>query len=226
MKLAKNCIDVGVRTNNMQAMLEFWTMEVGLPYNELLKIGGGVHQHRLALKGSIFKLNHARSLLPENTPTGYRELLIASDVSETTPLTDPDGNKVTLVPVGLHDITNIGMKMVVRSLDDARRFFTKSVQAEPLSNTSFRWGTTVFLLEEDKAAPIGGGMQGAGYRYMTVQVFKVDNEHAEALERGALEGSAPVTLGTTARISFITDPDNNWIEISQRKSLTGDLSAE
>ena len=226
MNLAKHCIDVGVRTNNIDAMLEFWTKEVGLPYMELLKVGGGVHQHRLSLKGSIFKLNHVRSLLPENTPTGYRELLIASDVSKTTPLTDPDGNKVTLVPAGLHDITNIGMKMVVRSMEDAKRFFTKTVQAEPLSNNSFKWGTTVFLLEEDKAAPIGGGMQGPGYRYMTVQVFKVDNEHAEALERGALEGSAPVTLGTTARISFITDPDNNWIEISQRKSLTGDLSAE
>lgn len=226
MKLAKNCIDVGVRTNNMEAMLEFWTQEIGLPYNELLKIGGGVHQHRLELRGSIFKLNHTRSLLPENTPTGYRELLIAADVSGSTRLIDPDGNRVTLVPVGLHGITNIGMKMVVRSLNDAQRFFTRSAQAERLSNTSFRWGTTVFLLEEDRRAPIGGGMQGRGYRYMTVQVFKVDKEHAEALERGAIEGSAPVTLGSTARISFITDPDNNWIEISQRKSLTGDLSAE
>ena len=221
MKVAKDCIDVGVQTNNLEAMLEFWTREVGLPYDELLKIGGGVHQHHLALKGSIFKLNHARSTLPGKTPTGYRELPIASNVSKTTPLTDPDGNKVTLIPVGLNGITNIGMKMVVRSLGDTRRFFTKSVRAEPLSDTSFRWGTTVFLLEEDKNVLIGGGMQGAGYRYMTVQLFKVDNGHAEALERGALEGSAPVTLGSTARISFITDPNNNWIEISQRKSLTG-----
>lgn len=224
MNLAKHYIDIGVRTNNMDAMLEFWTKKVGLPYNELLKVGGGVHQHRLALKGSIFKLNHVRSLLPENTPTGYKELLIASDVSETTSMRDPDGNKVTLVPTGLHDITNIGMKMVVRSMKDAKRFFTRTVQAKPLANNRFKWGTTVFLLEEDKDAPIGGGMQGAGYRYVTVQVFKVDQEHAQALERGALEGSAPVTLGTTARISFITDPDNNWVEISQRKSLTGDLS--
>ena len=220
MKLAKDCIDIGVRTNDLEAMLEFWTKEVGLPYDELLKIGGGVHQYRLALKGSIFKLNHARSPLLGKPPTGYRELLIASDVSKTTPLTDPDGNKVTLIPVGLHGITNIGMKMVVRSLDDTRRFFTMSVQAEPLSDTSFGWGTTVFLLEEDKNVLIGSGMQGAGYRYMTVQVFKIDNEHAEALERGALEGSAPVTLGSTARISFIANPNNNWIEISQRKSLS------
>ena len=55
MNLAKHCIDVGVRTNNIDAMLEFWTKEVGLPYMELLKVGGGVHQHRLSLKGSIFK---------------------------------------------------------------------------------------------------------------------------------------------------------------------------
>jgi hypothetical protein len=35
---------------------------------------------------------------------------------------------------------------------------------------------------------------------------------------------SPFTLGSTARISFVADPDGNWIEISQRASLTGDLS--
>ncbi len=35
------------------------------------------------------------------------------------------------------------------------------------------------------------------------------------------EGAPPVTLGEVARISFIRDPDGNWIEISQRASLTG-----
>ena len=54
MNLAKHCIDVGVRTNNIDAMLEFWTKEVGLPYMELLKVGGGVHQHRLSLKVKKF----------------------------------------------------------------------------------------------------------------------------------------------------------------------------
>jgi hypothetical protein len=32
-----------------------------------------------------------------------------------------------------------------------------------------------------------------------------------------------VTLGTVARISFIRDPDGNFIEVSQRASLTGSL---
>ncbi len=226
MKLAKDCIDIGIYTNHLEGMLEFWTQTIGLPYDELLKAGGGVHQHRLQLNGSIFKLNHVRDPLPQSNPSGYRELFIAAKVSKEKALTDPEGNKVTLVPAGTYGVTNIGIRMTVRSLDAARRFFADSLQAQQLTDSSFRWGTTVFLLKEDKDAPLGGGMKGAGYRYITVQVFKVDNEHADALERGALEGTAPVTLGSTARISFITDPDNNWIEISQRKSLTGDLSAD
>ena len=34
---------------------------------------------------------------------------------------------------------------------------------------------------------------------------------------------APVTLGTTARISMVRDPDGNWIELSQRASIAGSL---
>jgi lactoylglutathione lyase len=56
-----------------------------------------------------------------------------------------------------------------------------------------------------------------------VQVYDVDFEHRSAIDRGGQEGQAPQTLGETARISFILDPDGNWIEISQRASLTGAL---
>jgi lactoylglutathione lyase len=69
-------------------------------------------------------------------------------------------------------------------------------------------------------------MQSPGYRYLTAQVWEVDVEHAAILARGGNEGRPPVTLGTTARISFVRDPDGNWIEISQRASLTGPLPAE
>ena len=110
-------------------------------------------------------------------------------------------------------------------LEKARHFFGSVLETEDLGGDRFRWATTVFILEEDAEQPASGGMQGTGYRYITVQVFKVDAEHASALSRGATEGSPPVTLGKTARISFITDPDNNWIEVSQRASLTGDLSS-
>ena len=66
-------------------------------------------------------------------------------------------------------------------------------------------------------------MRAPGFRYLTVQVRDVDAEHAGIVQRGGIEGRQPLTLGTTARISFVRDPDGNWIEISQRASLTGPL---
>jgi predicted enzyme related to lactoylglutathione lyase len=56
-----------------------------------------------------------------------------------------------------------------------------------------------------------------------VSVFGVDREHAYVLAHGGREARAPVPLGTTARISMVRDPDGNWIELSQRASLTGSL---
>jgi len=224
MQLAKDYIDIGVRTNQLEPMLAFWRDEVGLPYEELLKVGNGVHQHRLALNGSVFKLNHARDPLPDQTPSGYRELLIARDISSPERLQDPDGNAVTLVPRGYQDITHIGMKMTVRSRPAAERFFSHTLQAECLAPDRYRWASTIFLLEEDPDHAPVTDMQGKGYRYTTVQVYKVDTQHAALIERGANDAMSPFTLGSTARISFITDPDGNWIEISQRASLTGDLS--
>ena len=66
-------------------------------------------------------------------------------------------------------------------------------------------------------------MDGKGYRYITFQVFKCDQEHARILKLGGREAMPPTTLGTTARISMVRDPDGNWIEISQRASITGSL---
>lgn len=225
MKLAKEYIDIGLQTNLLEPMLHFWQHDVGLPYEELLKVGGGTHQHRHSLNGSVFKLNNIRDPLPEGDPTGYRELMIARpDVSEPTSLTDPDGNLVTLVPEGHAGITHIGVRMEVSSIDRFSRFYREVLQIDQLSNDAFRWGTTLFLLTENPDRQPTRQMRGIGYRYITVQVWKVDEEHAAFVARGGREARPPTTLGTTARISFITDPDNNWIEVSQRASLTGDLT--
>ena len=224
MNLAKDCIDFGLRTNQIDAMLDFWTNKVGLTYDEMLKTGPGTRQHRLRLPGSsMLKVNCNREPVEQTPESGYKELFIAQDIDAPIHLRDPDENAVTLVPAGWQDITRIGIKMAVRSLADSTKFFEKALLAEPLADNRFRWASTVFILEEDPDQEISGGMQGLGYRYTTVQVFKVDSEHRDLLDRGANEGMAPLTLGTTARISFITDPDDNWIEISQRASLTGDL---
>jgi catechol 2,3-dioxygenase-like lactoylglutathione lyase family enzyme len=225
MRLAKDFIDVGLQTNQREAMLDFWQNPIGLPYEELLKVGGGTHQHRHTLNGSVFKLNHVRDPLPTDDPTGYRELLIArADVSEPTPLLDPDGNRVTLVPPGYRGITHIGIGLTVSSIAKFDHFYRHILQIEQVSEDVFKWATTHFLLTEDPAMKPVRTMRGVGYRYITVQVWKVDEEHGEFLARGGIEGRAPVTLGTTARISFIQDPDHNWIEVSQRASLTGSLA--
>ena len=224
MNLAKNCIDIGLQTNNLDDMLNFWQTRAGLTYEELLKVGGGIHQHRHSLNGSVFKMNHLRDPLPHDDPAGYRELLIARDtISEPLFLTDPDGNNLGLVPRGYLGITGIGLKLCVRSLSQFADFYSQVLQLDSVSNQCFRWGTSLLFLEEDKGKKVTLDMKGKGYRYITVQVYDVDQEHAALLARGGTEARAPVTLGSTARISFIKDPDGNWIEISQRASLTGDI---
>jgi lactoylglutathione lyase len=58
---------------------------------------------------------------------------------------------------------------------------------------------------------------------MTFQVFDVVGTHRDILTAGGREGSAPVRLGDVAYISFVLDAEGNWLEISQRKSITGSL---
>ena len=226
MELAKEFIDVGIFTNQREEMLSFWGEEVGLPFEELLKTGGGSHQLRHSLNGSIFKLNHVRDALPQTTPTGYSGLLIADDhVDGPTTLIDPDGNRVTLVPNGFEGISHIGVEMEVSSIEKFQHFYRNVLRIHQVSERCFRWGTTLFFLSENADKIPCDGMRGIGYRYITVQVWDVDAEHEGVIARGGGEGSPPRTLGSTARISFITDPDGNWIEISQRASLTGELPA-
>jgi catechol 2,3-dioxygenase-like lactoylglutathione lyase family enzyme len=226
MQLAKPRIDVGLFTNNLEPMLAFWQQDVGLAFDHMQPLGGGKRQHRHALLGSVLKINHAREPLPESPPSGYRELLIAQEgLAQPKSLEDPDGNRVTLVPPGLHGIERIGVRLAVRDLAAQRQFYSHVLQlpAGAVAD-SFTCGDSVLLLEEDATAPEDAAYEAAGFRYITIQVRHVNAEHAGVLARGGREGRAPVTLGETARISFVRDPDGNWIELSQRASLTGSLA--
>jgi predicted enzyme related to lactoylglutathione lyase len=79
------------------------------------------------------------------------------------------------------------------------------------------------LLEQGDTPPQDDqqGLAATGLRYLTLQVFDCDAAYAEALGNGAKGEREPVTLGTTARIAFIRDPDGVWIELSERASVTG-----
>ena len=102
MNLAKPRIDIGFATNNAPAALAFWQNEIGLPFDYTQPIRRGYKQHRHDLRGSILKINQVYEPLPDNPPSGYRELLIArDDIATPQPMIDPEGNRVVLVPKGL-----------------------------------------------------------------------------------------------------------------------------
>lgn len=227
MRLAKPRVDIGLNTNNLEPMLAFWQNEVGLAFDHILPIRKGMQQHRHDALGSVVKINHYAEALPETPPSGYAELLVARPgLSAARSLQDPDGNKVTLVPPGGFGVTQIGVLIKVRALALHRRFYAEALglteETVPIG-AAFRAGETLLLLEESPQAPSDAAMEGRGWRYITFQVFKVDEDHARVLARGGREALKPVTFGTTARISMVRDPDGNWIELSQRASITGSL---
>ena len=225
MDLAKPCLDVGVYTDRYEELRSFWEGEVGLPYDELLKAGRGVHQHRLRLPhGSIFKLNSARDALPE-APTRFGLLTIATDaVTEPTPLADPDGTSVALVPVGHDGVTGIRVDWATSDVARLRDLLVGGFDAIDEGHAGLRVGSTLLRLVEDRDTPPVTTMRARrGLRYLTVQVRDVRAEHARLLGLGWIEGTPPIKLGETAFISFVRDPDGSSVEVSQRASLTGPL---
>jgi catechol 2,3-dioxygenase-like lactoylglutathione lyase family enzyme len=134
MKLAKPHFDIGVMTERLEEMLAFWQGPVGLPFEEILPTGGGNHQHRHAVNGSIFKLNHPRKGLPKVSPSGYRKLWIAREgLKAQQELVDPDGNRVVLVPKGESDIEGVAITVGVRDPEAHARFYTNALQLEELT---------------------------------------------------------------------------------------------
>jgi len=228
MRLAKPRIDIGFATNDAPAALDFWQNRIGLPFDYTQPIRRGYKQHRHDLCGSILKINQVYEPLPDNPPSGYRELLIARDgVAACEPMIDPDGNRVSLVPKGMFGIERIGVRLGVRDAEAHRRFYTEALGLQQGVSVgaaaTYLAGDTVLIVEPAPDAPDDASFEGRGWRYITFQVFEVDREHAFVLAHGGREARAPVTLGTTARISMVRDPDGNWIELSQRASLTGSL---
>ena len=224
MQLAKKHIDVGLYTNDTEAMLKFWQSKVGLRFEEMQPIGQGVRQYRHDMNGSVLKLNSARDPLPRAKPSGYRELWISSpDIGEPEQLRDCDSNAIRLVPPGHSGVNGIALKLEVSNAAAFREFYGSVMRLESAGKHTYRIGDSLILFEVGERVAKDTPMRAKGYRYFTIQVTDVEREHSNLVQRGAVEGMAPVTLGEVARVSFLRDPDGNWIELSQRASLTGSL---
>jgi lactoylglutathione lyase len=222
MKLAKPHVDVGLYTVERDAMLAFWQERVGLPFQETLPAGRGVHQLRHGMNGSVMKINHSRDPLAEAGPSGYRELAIAREgLDAPVPLVDPDGNRVTLVPPGHDGVVGIGVTLAVRNGAAFHRFFSDGLGLEAEGDAAYRCGDSLLRFAEAGDVCVDPPLRARGFRYLTIQVHEVDVEHTRLLANGGREMMEPTTLGKVARISFVLDPDGNPIEISQRASLVG-----
>lgn len=224
MDLAKPVIDVGVFTDQRDASLAFWQKEVGLPFEELLPTGGGVHQLRHGMNGSVLKLNHPRSGLPAVPPSGYRALWIArGDRGPTRTLHDPHGQPVHLVSPGTRGITGIGVTVAVRDVAAHRRFYLDGLGLEAVDEHVYRCGDSLLFVESDPGASADVPIHGIGYRYLTIQIRDCEAVHRQVLSRGGREGAPPRRMGDVAIFSMVRDPDGGWVELSQRRSLTGAL---
>ena len=230
MRLAKPRIDIGFATNNAPAALVFWQNEIGLPFDHTQPIRRGLKQHRHDLCGSVLKINQLYEPLPDNPPSGYRELLIARDgVAAPQPMIDPEGNRVSLVPKGTYGIERIGIRLGVRDVKAHRRFYTEALglrQGQPAGRDgamTFFAGDTVLIVEPSADAP-----HDAVRRRQGVALHHVPGVRGRPRARACAGPWRPRSacagdVGTTARISMVRDPDGNWIELSQRASLTGSL---
>jgi lactoylglutathione lyase len=228
MHLAKNVIDVGLSTNQLEPMLTFWQQDVRLRFDHVLPVRRGLKQYRHDARGSVIKLNYQIEPLPDAAPSGYRELVIAREgLDKPRAMLDADGNRVRLVPPAYDGVTQIAVVMVVRSLTEHRKFYGDILgfaEQDWPGGTAFRLGDSLVLLEEDSAASVDPPRQARGWRYITLQVADIDAVHDELRSKGVREGLAPITLGDVARISMILDPDGNWIELSRRASIVGSAS--
>ncbi len=223
MRLAKRHLDIGTSTDDWDASERFWRDDVGLDYEEFLKIGAGVRQHRFGCHGSVVKVNHSREPLPDH-PTIHRLLRVASTrVSAPARLRTPDGTDVELVPPGHDGVDTIEIVNATADPERARRFWVDALGGTEVEPGRYRVGDTlVRCVPEAGLAPMTT-RAGRGWRYLTVQVFDVDAEHARVVGLGFGDEMAPVTLGDTARISFVRGPDGLFLEISQRANLTGPI---
>lgn len=229
MELAKKTVDVGLFTNQLEEMQKFYGEELGLQFESVMPVGGGIKQYRYLANGSVIKLMHTHDPLPRRHPGGYEVVMIATPkVTVGKAFADPDDNTIELLPPGSDDVTQIEVRVGVSDIKAFGEFYTKALGATPIGHDRYRIGETLFGVYHEqetsrKAMPLYTNaldavkaMAGLGFRYVTLGVQRCDEAFKQATAAGASPAVAPMNFGTVARICFVYDPDGNFIEIAQR----------
>src|SRR5581483_3884547 len=129
-----------------------------------LKVGGGLHQHRLGLHGSVLKVNQSREPL-QDAPTNFTRLEISSP--ESRHLRDPDGNEVTMSP----DIERIAVHWASSNPGRLAAMLRDGFDAVDVGDRELRVATTRVVLQPG-GEPVGP-IRSRGFRYLTAQVRDV-----------------------------------------------------
>jgi predicted enzyme related to lactoylglutathione lyase len=228
-ELKKPQVDVGIFTSQLEPMQAFYGEKLGLEFESVLPVGGGFRQYRYLCNGSVIKLMHSREPLRSRRPGGYETLMIATPkmaVAEALP--DPDDNTIELVPPGRDDVTQLEIRIGVRDVDAFGKFYTSAFGAVDIGNNRYKIGETIFGVYHEPAIrsprmaafanplEVVNAMAELGIQYVTLQVRNCDAAFSALTAAGAAAAVEPSTFGTVARISFVRDPDGNFIELSQR----------
>lgn len=211
---AKPAFDVGFATNRLEAHENFWGSEIELSFDHMAKLGGGFRQHRWRQGDSIIKVNHTREPLADVPSGGYRSLGL--NAARSAEVVTPDGVPVHLRPDPDVDLT---LHAVTNDPDAFARFYGEALGLKSDSAGGFLLGRSRIVASAG-APPRIDGWREKGLRYMTVQIFDCDQITAAMERAGAEVGMPPRTIGQV-RYSFVRDPVGNWIELSERASLTG-----
>jgi len=230
MELAKNSLDVGLFTNAPEEVSAFWVDKAHVQFDHVLPVSRELRQHRHTLDGAVLKINHAKDPLPPRGQAGYLRLVVACpDVTDPETLTDPDGNELVRWPMGRDGISHWALELATPSVEAFMTFYRDALglpvdEAMPCAVACGQSRIVGRVTPNVPDRSDNDVMVRPGLRYSTIQVFDVDAEYARIVAHDPAYGAQePRTLGKTARIAFIRDPFGNWIELSQRASLTGAL---
>ncbi len=95
------------------------------------------------------------------------------------------------------------------------------MEFDEVSESAVRCGDSLLFVEKGPGGGSTPSFIAPNFRYLTVQIFDADEACDGIVARGGRLGRAPVSFADVARYGFVLDPDDNWIELSARTSLTG-----
>ena len=219
--LSKDVLDIGYFTDHLDETLRFWKNELGSDCETPVRYNDGLTQYRYPLRETIIKVNTSDRKLAK-PPSGYTELFIATKgINSPKSLHNPDGELVTLVPKGYLGISETAIKVSVSNIKSHEHFYEIVMGFEKIGENSFRSGNCLLFTEKKEQQGRAGHWVNFGFRYFTVHVRNIDDTFNRMVAAGAEVGEEPYAIGDIAKISFVRDPDGNWIEVAQRASLAG-----